>query len=156
MNQDEINQIGKVVTTRTYSAPFTALKKSKVDDVENILSSVRDFSSSVLKGQSRMEYKNKKLTDLGVAPPKQQTMPFKMRMAINRAKEKREATRVLAAKAAGVVLPRHGSESKHAGKRGKQSGKRDKEDRDGNPDVNVRTKGGVFHVSKFLAQQTRK
>lgn len=150
LSQQEINQASQDHLKNKAS------KKCKVTDIGRAISDVKDFSSVVLKGQSKIDYKNKKLTELGVAPPKQQTMPFKMRMAINRAKEKRGEASASAAKESGLVQS-SSMKKKLATSRGKKFDKKNS----GNPDVNIRTKGGVFHLSKdriptkLLSSKTR-
>mmetsp|Transcript_8107 Transcript_8107/g.8260 ORF Transcript_8107/g.8260 Transcript_8107/m.8260 type:complete len:193 (+) Transcript_8107:262-840(+) len=133
------------------SKPIEKDKKTATsDEMKNIMSYVREFSSSVLTGHSKLDYRNKKLTDLGVPPPKQPTMPFKLRMALNATKAKKEAKQLNAAKQAGIILPKA---SKPTNKFSSFSSKlkktkRRKAEDDGGTEVNLRTVRGVLRLKK--------
>ena len=97
---------------------------------------------------SRIKHKEDKLTKLGAPPPKEQKMPFKMKMGILEGRKKREIKSQERAKESGVVHGKKafsssgGSSSTTKKLRGKR------EDFEGYGGFDVKTKGGVFHLSK--------
>lgn len=114
-------------------------------EISEIMDSIREFSSSTLRGQSKLKHKDDKLVKLGAAPKKQQTMPFKMAMGIKTGREKRSSKAIERAKESGRVLakPSRGS----GGKDDDEGAKRPRRD-DASMDFNIHAKKGVFHLDK--------
>ena len=83
-----------------------AKKLKKDESLGDMLKSVRDLGSSGLTGQARLKYKNDKLTKLGAPPPKEQTMPFKMKMGILAGRKKRELKQIAESKVSNLVYPK--------------------------------------------------
>lgn len=82
-------------------------EESNADDkfkLEKYRAEVRALSDSKLKGLAGIKVKDDVLTNLGVAPPKQQTMPFKMRMGINKGRSIRTEKFIIKAKESGTVV----------------------------------------------------
>lgn len=88
-----------------------AMKQSSYQEQREIMSSIREFGSQALTGMNKKKFKEDKLTKLGAPPPKQQTMPFKMRLGINAGREKRKQKQLELAKESGTVLARPKSSS---------------------------------------------
>ena len=80
-------------------------RKFETSNFNELLSSIKDFSSKTLTGTDKMNYKNLKLTKLGLTEEKQQKMPFKIRMGMNAAKLRREKRKIDEARQSGLVLP---------------------------------------------------
>jgi hypothetical protein len=78
--------------------------KSLHDEQRSIRDSIRELSAQSLRGLQKLNHKEDKLTKLGVPPPKEQSMPFKMKMGILAGREKRKRKHLLEAKEAGTVL----------------------------------------------------
>ena len=131
----------------------------KDTEMTELMSSIREFSSSTFKGQSRLKHKDDKLVKLGAAPAKQQTMPFKMAMGIRRGREKRAQKEITNAKESGRVLAVNRGP-------GIQTESLTKRTKDKDPDFNIHSKKGVFHldrkripsslINKGLASASRK
>lgn len=113
-------------------------------EISEIMDSIREFSSSTLRGQSKLKHKDDKLVKLGAAPKKQQTMPFKMAMGIKTGREKRSSKVIERAKESGRVLakPSRGS----VGKDDDEGVKRPRDN--ASMDFNIHAKKGVFHLDK--------
>lgn len=77
--------------------------KSAKAELREFMTSVKEYSSQTLEGLSKKAHKDDKLTKLGAPPPKQQTMPFKMKMGILAGRKKRKQREAAMAAEAGVV-----------------------------------------------------
>lgn len=77
--------------------------KSAKAELREFMTSIKEYSSQSLEGLSKKAHKDDKLTKLGAAPPKQQTMPFKMKMGILAGRKKRKQRETAMAVEAGVV-----------------------------------------------------
>jgi hypothetical protein len=111
------------------------------DEVRALMNEVKELSSKTLVGINKVKHADDALTKLGVNPPKQQTMPLKMALGIREGKSKRQLKAVNRANESGVILSKDllRKTDKNAGR------KRSREER-GNLDV--KTKGGVFHLKR--------
>lgn len=123
--------------------PVDALESKYISKKEetlgDMLKSVRDLGSSGLTGQARLKYKNDKLTKLGAPPPKEQTMPFKMKMGILAGRKKREAKQLAESKVSNLVYPKaHFTTMKPKAKERKTEAF----------DFEPRTYGGVLKLNK--------
>jgi hypothetical protein len=78
--------------------------KSEKVQLREFMGSIKEFSSKSLEGMSKKAHKDDKLTKLGAAPPKQQTMPFKMKMGILQGRKKRKSKEAKDAVEAGIVV----------------------------------------------------
>jgi hypothetical protein len=118
---------------------FHASNKKQTQDksFEHLLSSVKDFSSVSLTGQSRKKFEDDKLTKLGALPVKQQKMPFQMRIGLIAGKKKRDARKNIELKESGQVVAKSQQQKS-------KSKPREKKDRG----LDVNTRGGVFHLKK--------
>lgn len=79
--------------------------KTAREEINEILETVKEFNAKSLEGAKKAAHKDDKLTKLGAFPPKQQKMPYNMRLGLNAAKKKREQKAVLLAKESQVQLP---------------------------------------------------
>ncbi len=77
--------------------------KTEKEELRGLMKSIKEYSSQSLVGLSKKAHKDEKLTKLGAAPPKQQTMPFKMKMGILAGRKKRKQRETKEANEAGVV-----------------------------------------------------
>lgn len=77
--------------------------KSEKEELRSLMKTVKEYSSQSLVGLSKKAHKDQKLTKLGAAPPKQQTMPFKMKMGILAGKKKRKQREAREATEAQVI-----------------------------------------------------
>eukprot|EP01041_Mallomonas_annulata_P003449 gene3449-6853_t len=125
--------------SRSSNVGRTSRKKdeTKAEELSKIFATVKDFSSTRLIGMAKINYNDSKLTKLGVKPPKQKTMPFKMRMGLDSAREKRENIKINKAKQSGIVLPISRKKFESPGSR---------REKRSDPDVNLHTKGGVLRL----------
>lgn len=78
-------------------------KKSMKSEMKKFMDSVRKFNANSSSSSGKKNFKDDLLTRLGAPPKKQQTMPFKMKMGILTAREKRRLRDDLQAKEAGLV-----------------------------------------------------
>lgn len=78
--------------------------KSEKVQLREFMGSIKEFSSKSFEGMSKKAHKDDKLTKLGAAPPKQQTMPFKMKMGILQGRKKRKTKDAKDAVEAGIVV----------------------------------------------------
>jgi hypothetical protein len=121
-------------------------KKARKEEVVGLMNEVKDFSSQTLKGLQKKKRKEDVLTNLGVAPVKEQTMPFKMAIGIREGRRKRDLKSIERSKDSGVVLQKgltvKNIKEKYVSKNIK---KRSREERDG---LDVGTKQGVFHLKR--------
>lgn len=60
------------------------------EEVRNFMRTIKEFNANSELGSSRRNYKEDILTQLGAPPPKQQKMPFKLRLKLDDARKKRE------------------------------------------------------------------
>lgn len=76
---------------------------STKEELRTIMKSIKEFNTEALFGKEKRKTAQDMLTDLGCMPLKQQTMPLKMRLAIQEGRKKKEKGRTEIAKASGVV-----------------------------------------------------
>jgi hypothetical protein len=79
--------------------------KSTRDEINEIMESVKEFNAKSLEGGKKAAHKDDILTKLGAFPPKQQKMPYAMRLGLNAAKKKRDVKNAQLAKEAQIQLP---------------------------------------------------
>lgn len=79
--------------------------KTAREEINEIMETVKEFNAKSLEGGKKAAHKDDILTKLGALPPKQQKMPYAMRLGLNAAKKKREAKNVQLAKEAQIQLP---------------------------------------------------
>lgn len=87
--------------------------KSEKEELRSMMSTIKQYNSQSLEGLSMKAYKDHKLTKLGAAPPKQQTMPFKMKMGIIAGRKKRNQREKAMDKEGGVVRANAKIKTKH-------------------------------------------
>lgn len=80
-------------------------KKATRDEINGLLSTVKEFNAKSLEGAKKAAHKDDKLTQLGALPAKQQKMPYAMRLGLNAAKKSREKRVIELAKEAQIQLP---------------------------------------------------
>jgi hypothetical protein len=117
-------------------------KASGSTEIKDIMHTIREFSSTTLTGLAKHKHKDDKLVKLGALPKKQQTMPLKMALGIKQGREKRLLKAQSRAKESGLVL------SSSPQKQQQQQQKDARFDKGGAPDIDVRSRKGVFHLSK--------
>jgi hypothetical protein len=86
--------------------------KSTREEINEIMETVKEFNSKSLEGIKKKAHKEDRLTKLGAPPPKQQKMPFSMRLGLKNAKKKRDVREAEAAKEAQIQLPQFKTSSK--------------------------------------------
>lgn len=117
---------------------------STKEDLRAAYRDVRELAATTYMGLMKQKHKDDVLTKLGVRAPKEQTMPFKMKMGILEGRKKRQEKIVQRAKESGVILAPllFSTDNKEETK------SRNKNKSDVAPDLDIHTKGGVFHLSK--------
>jgi hypothetical protein len=80
-------------------------QKSTREEINELLETVKEFNAKSLEGAKKAAHKDDKLTRLGALPPKQQKMPYAMRIGLNAAKKKREQKNAQLARESQVQLP---------------------------------------------------
>ena len=87
--------------------------KSTKEEIREMMETVKEFTAKSLEGAKRLAHKDDKLTRLGALPPKQQKMPYHMKIGLNAAKKKRDIRNAELAKESQVQLPQsYGQQSK--------------------------------------------
>lgn len=117
--------------------------KAKKAEVDRLHADIKDFSSTSLIGLAKKKFKDDKLTRLGAPPPKQQTMPFKMKMGIEAGRKKRLLKAINRGKESGTLLP-----SSVTGGSAKKDDRKKKMSSSSEAHFNLNTKQGVLHMSK--------
>lgn len=116
--------------------------KNEINDdrisFEKTFSAIKKINGSTLTGLSRIKHKGDKLSKLGVPPPKQPTMPFKMKIGIEQGRKKRASKQLEYAKTSGLVTAQKSQKSSNS--KSKEFSRKD--------DFEVRTYGGVLKVNK--------
>lgn len=102
---------------------------------QRIFKTVKEFGLTNIQ-TSKKKILDDKLTKLGAPPVKQQKMPFKMKMGILEGRKKREKRQIQEARVSGQVL----STKK------KKETKVSKKSSNGQPDFDVKTRGGVLRL----------
>jgi hypothetical protein len=100
---------------------------------------VKEFGLTNIHNSKRKTLEHK-LTKLGAPPPKQPTMPFKMKIGILEGRKKREKRTLDEAKQSGQVLAKSKVKTKSSERRPKAHSQ--------HPDFDVPTRGGVLRLSK--------
>lgn len=119
-------------------------KKARKEEVLDLMQEVKEYSSQTFKGLKKKKHKDDELTRLGVQPPKQQTMPFKMAMGIREGRKKRDMKTIERSKDSGVVLKK-GLSYQNIKEKYSSKDKKSREERDG---LDIGTKKGVFHLKR--------
>jgi hypothetical protein len=126
---------------------YKSLKEENIlimEERHKIMKSIKELASTTLTGINKKEYKEDKLTKLGAPPVPKQKIPFKMKMGLERGKEKRINKSIERAQASGVILPKGYLESL---KNNKKEKKIDKTLSDA-PNFDAPLKKGIFHLNK--------
>ena len=113
-------------------------EKEERADFERYSSEVKKLGNSTLKGLQAMKVKADVLTELGVPPPKQQKIPFKMAVGIMNGRERRKEKFLKKVKESGQVIAKSLVR--------KNPKKRTREESDRGLDANI--KGGVLRINK--------
>lgn len=129
---------------------------SKRKEMDALLQEVKELNAGTFSGMAKKKHKEDVLTKLGVFEPKQQKMPFKMKLGIKHGREKRAKKNVTDARESGVVLSL--SAKKAAGGKSQQQRYGHDDPRSNSPqkrrnkdDIGldtIKTKQGIFHLSK--------
>jgi len=125
------------------SVEINASKRTK-SEFEKYFEEVRNLGNSTLKGAKGVKQKDDILTKLGVPPPKQQKMPFKMRIGINEGRKKRAEKELNEAMESNLTL----AKSKFQ----KVDKKREPKEKDLDSDL----RGGVLYISKEAFRKSNK
>jgi len=80
-------------------------KASKREEFRNFMNNLKEFNAKESSVKKKFT-KDDILTKLGAPPPKQMTMPFKMKMGLEAARKKREIKLEIESKEAGLVSTR--------------------------------------------------
>lgn len=123
------------------------------EEFQQIFASVKNLTATTFTGMTKKTHKEDKLTKLGALPVKQQKMPLKMKLGIVAGRERRLEKTVQRAKEDGVVLPTSVlaqlSKKSNVSNSNKDYGyEMTKKERRETPDLDIKTYGGVFHLSK--------
>eukprot|EP01031_Cornospumella_fuschlensis_P027254 gene27254-32924_t len=73
------------------------------EELKNMMKSIKQFNNDQLFGKDKRKSKQDKLTELGAMPLKQQKMPFKMKLAIHKSRERKQERKKEEQKQSGVV-----------------------------------------------------
>ena len=129
-----------------------------MEERHKIMKSIKELAATTLTGINRKEYKEDKLTKLGAPPVAKQKIPLKMKIGLEKGKEKIIKKSMEIAQASGVVLPKGYLDSLKT----KKKEKVDKLASDA-PNFDAPVKNGIFHLNKnkidkrlLSAQKSRK
>jgi len=114
-----------------------------MEERHKIMKSIKELAATTLTGINKKEYKEDKLTKLGAPPVAKQKIPYKMKMGLEKGKEKRIAKSIERAQSSGIVLPKGYIESLKT----KKKEKVDKLSLDA-PNFDAPVKKGIFHLNK--------
>jgi hypothetical protein len=114
-----------------------------MEERHKIMKSIKELAATTLTGINRKEYKEDKLTKLGAPPVAKQKIPLKMKIGLEKGKEKRIKKSMERAQASGVVLPKGYLDSLKT----KKKEKVDKLSSDA-PNFDAPVKNGIFHLNK--------
>ena len=67
--------------------------KAKKEEQRQILGNIKEFNAHATLGKSRRQYEEERLVALGVQPKKQEKMPFKIKLRIEKVQKNREKKR---------------------------------------------------------------
>lgn len=103
--------------------------RSSKEEIRDMMAKIKVFNANALTGSQKKNYKDDILTKLGAPPPKQPTMPFKIKMGILAGRKKKELLKEKELKESGVVLAssKHSSSNsrvKHSSKKSKKPKKK--------------------------------
>ena len=115
-----------------------------MEERHKIMKSIKELAATTLTGINRKEYREDKLTKLGAPPVAKQKIPLKMKIGLEKGKEKRIKKSMERAQASGVILPKGYLESL---KNNKKEKKIDKTLSDA-PNFDAPLKKGIFHLNK--------
>lgn len=77
--------------------PFSSQQASfdsTKEEIREIMKTVKEFNANSELGSSRRKYQEDLLTKLGAKPVKQPTMPFKLHLALDQVRKKKEAKKL--------------------------------------------------------------
>ncbi|KAJ1418330.1 hypothetical protein B484DRAFT_445805 [Ochromonadaceae sp. CCMP2298] len=92
-------------------------KKSAREEIDKLMDTVKQYASKALEGRQRTEHEADKLTKLGAPPPKQQKVPYKMKLGLLAAKKKRDFKQAAEARESQVTMAGTPSGNKGKGKK---------------------------------------
>ena len=118
-------------------------REKERDEFNAFFAEAKQLGESTLRGLAGIKVRDDVLTKLGVPPPKQQKMPFKMAIGIMNGRAKRMEKRLKRAKDSGQVVATSLLKKKEK--------KRDSESMDSGLDGNI--KGGVLHINQKRYKQ---
>lgn len=87
-NDNNFNSSGS--KKRKASDLYDDMDLTNREEVRNFMRTVKEFNANSQLGSSRRNFQEDLLTQLGAPPPKQQKMPFKLRLKLDEARKKRE------------------------------------------------------------------
>ncbi|RYH29919.1 DUF4602 domain-containing protein [archaeon] len=73
------------------------------EELKHLMKSIKQFNSNQLFGKEKRKSYQDKLTELGAMPLKQQKVPFKMKLAIHKSRERKQERKKEEQKQSGVV-----------------------------------------------------
>lgn len=77
---------------------------AKKEELRTYMSNIKEFNAHSQLGQSRRQFQEDRLTQLGALPVKQAKMPFKVRLRIEKAQKKRETRKLTELKESDEVV----------------------------------------------------
>jgi|EP01033_Poteriospumella_lacustris_P012510 hypothetical protein len=77
------------------------------EEVRSFMRTIKEFNANSELGSSRRNHQEDLLTQLGAPPPKQQKMPFKLRLKLDDARKKREERKLDELRQSGEVTAVH-------------------------------------------------
>lgn len=98
--------------------------RSSKEEIRDMMSKIKVFNANSLTGSMKKNYKDDILTKLGAPPPKQPTMPFKLKMDILAGRKKRKLLKEKEVKESGVVLANKHNRVMHSSKKSKKPKKK--------------------------------
>jgi hypothetical protein len=124
---------------RSNQSPLRGL--SDREEFDKYMSEVKSLGNSTLIGEKGKKAKEDILTKLGVAPVKQQKMPFKMRLGINDGRKRRTENMLKRSKESGTIIARTLMQKATRKMDDRDRGERRRDELDSH------VKGGVLHLS---------
>lgn len=89
-NNTQASNFSKDSRKRKVADLYDDMDLTNKDEVRSFMRTVKEFNANSELGSSRRNFQADLLTQLGAPPPKQQKMPFKLRLKLDDARKKRE------------------------------------------------------------------
>lgn len=102
-SEEQQSKLGKRIKTGVLDGETQSTK----EELREFMKTIKEFNAHSELGNSRKKYKEDLLTKLGAPPPKQQKMPFKLRLKLDAARKIREDRKLNEMKQSDEVTVQH-------------------------------------------------